>query len=103
MGERRLKDDVYTQLGRIAKATAHPKRLELLDVLVQGERSVEVLSEETDQPLANASQHLKVLREAHLVVTRRDGIRIFYRLADPAVFELIQVLRAVAEQQVLEF
>src|SRR5262249_16103216 len=81
-------------------ANAH--RLEIVDVLAQGERSVEEVANETDLSVANASQHLQALREAHLVTSRRDGLRIYYRLADPSIFRLVQIIREVAERQLAE-
>ena len=71
--KRIFKNLLYEQFARIGKALASPHRLELLDVLAQGERSVEVLAQETGMPVANASQHLQVLRTARLVETRREG------------------------------
>src|SRR5919108_1372586 len=98
MVHRTFKTEINEQFARIAKAIANPHRLELVDVLAQGERSVEELAKETDLSVANASQHLQALREAHLVTSRRDGLRIYYRLADPDVFRLVQIIREVAER-----
>jgi DNA-binding transcriptional ArsR family regulator len=102
MDHRTFKSEVNEQFARIAKAIANPHRLEMGDVLAQGERSVEDLARETDLSVANASQHLQALREAHLLTSRKAGVRIFYRLADPVVFRLVQILREVAEQQLAE-
>src|SRR5437870_9475680 len=96
------KQRIYEQFGRVGKALASPSRLELLDLLGQGERSVEALAREAELSVANASQHLKVLHAAHLVDTRRDGQRILYRLADPSVEALWQALRTTAEKQLAE-
>src|SRR5215468_7213564 len=102
MNHRTFKSEVNEQFARIAKAIANAHRLEIVDVLAQGERSVEELAKETDLSVANASQHLQALREAHLVTSRRDGLRIYYRLVDPAVFRLVQVIREVAKRQLAE-
>jgi rhodanese-related sulfurtransferase/DNA-binding transcriptional ArsR family regulator len=76
--------------------------LELLDLLAQGERSVESLASEIDQPIANVSQHLQVLRRAQLVAVRRSGTYAFYRLADGSVVELWMALRNTGEKQLVE-
>ncbi|MBI2422962.1 MAG: metalloregulator ArsR/SmtB family transcription factor [Candidatus Hydrogenedentes bacterium] len=99
---RLLAESLYEQFSRIGKALASPKRLELLYMLGQGERSVEALAKATDSPVANISQHLQVLRRARLVETRRTGARIWYRLAGPAVSNLVVSLQAVAEQRLAE-
>src|SRR5205085_7056765 len=88
--------------ARMGKALANPHRLELLDVLARCERTVEALAQETDMSVANASQHLQVLRAAHLVEVRRDGVSIYYRLADEGVFRMWQALRTVGEAQLAE-
>src|SRR6266567_2621598 len=100
--KRTFKNLLYEQFARIGKALANPHRLELLDVLAQCERSVEALAEETGMSVANASQHLQVLRAAQLVEVRREGVSIFYRLADERVFSLWQALRTVGEAQLAE-
>ncbi|HEY7418692.1 MAG TPA: metalloregulator ArsR/SmtB family transcription factor [Ktedonobacteraceae bacterium] len=101
--EKRLfKTLLYEQFARVGKALANPHRLELLDVLAQGERTVEVLAEETRMPLASASQHLQILRAARLVETRRAGVSIYYRLASDAVSQLWLSLRHVGEEHLAE-
>src|SRR5258708_3497901 len=102
MDHRTFKSEVNEQVARPAKAIANTHRLEIVDVLAQGERSVEDLAHEVDLTTANASQHLQALREAHLVTSRREGLRIYYRLADPVVFRLVQAIREVAERQLAE-
>jgi DNA-binding transcriptional ArsR family regulator/rhodanese-related sulfurtransferase len=102
MDHRTFKSQVNEQFARIAKAIANTHRLEIVDVLAQGERSVEDLAHEVDLTIANASQHLQALREAHLVTSRREGLRVYYRLADPVVFRLVQVVREVAQRQLVE-
>jgi rhodanese-related sulfurtransferase len=102
MGHREFKDQLYAQFARLGKALASPQRLELLDLLAQGERTVEDLAREATLTIANASQHLRVLRQARLVDSRKDGLYVYYRLADPAVFALWCGLRGVGERQLAE-
>ncbi len=102
MDHRAFKTEINEQFARIAKAIANPHRLELVDLLAQGERSVEELAKETALSIANASQHLQALREAHLVIARKEGLRVYYRLADPAIFQLVQIIRQIAERQLAE-
>ncbi|MCI0394307.1 MAG: metalloregulator ArsR/SmtB family transcription factor [Chloroflexi bacterium] len=99
---RHFKTQLNSQLARIAKAVANPHRLEILDLLAQGERHVEDVAAETGLTLANASQHLQGLRQAHLVAARKEGLRVYYRLATPAVYSLLQIIREVAESQLAE-
>lgn len=94
---RHFKDRLYGQLARIGKALSSPPRLELLELLAQGERSVDSLAGEIGLSLANTSQHLRVLRQAALVDSRKDGLFVYYRLAAPEVFDLSAVVRRVAE------
>jgi rhodanese-related sulfurtransferase len=102
MGDRAFKERLYGQFARLGKALASPARLELLDVLAQGERPVEALAQEAALSVANASAHLKVLYQARLVESRKDGLRVYYRLADPAVYRLWSALRQVGERQLAE-
>lgn len=97
-----VKDGLYTQFARIGKAVAHPKRIELLDLLCQGERSVEVLAEAAAMSVTNTSAHLRVLRESRLVITRKEGTRVFYRLADDAVCQFFINLRDLASDRYAE-
>lgn len=97
-----FKDAIYEQFARIGKAVSSPKRLELLDLLCQGERTVEVLSAEAGMTVANASQHLQVLRAARLVDARKEGVFVSYRLADQAVCEFFRAMRVLAEDQLAE-
>src|SRR6185312_3687813 len=101
-GKREFKNELYNRLALIGTALASGRRLELLDLLAQGERSVEALAAETDQPFANVSQHLQVLRRAQLVETRREGTYVFYRLADDCVLDLWMSLRNTGEKQLSE-
>lgn len=99
---RRFKDRLYGQYARVGKALGNPHRLELLELLAQSERTVESLAEEIGLSMANASQHLQVLRAAGLVDTRRAGLFIHYRLADDSVVPLSTALRTVAERRLAE-
>jgi rhodanese-related sulfurtransferase/DNA-binding transcriptional ArsR family regulator len=102
MDHRTFKTQVNEQFARVAKAIANPHRLELVDLLAQGERSVEELANEADLSIANTSQHLQALRDAHIVATRKEGLRVYYRLATPEIFRLVQIIREIAEQQLAE-
>jgi rhodanese-related sulfurtransferase/DNA-binding transcriptional ArsR family regulator len=102
MSHREFKDQLYGQFARVGKALASPQRLELLDLLAQGERTVEDLAREAALSIANTSQHLRLLREARLVESRKAGLYVYYRLADPSVFALWRALRAVGETQLAE-
>ena len=99
---RAFKDAIYEQFARIGKAVSSPKRLELLDLLCQGPRTVEVLAKESSQTVANASQHLQVLRSTRLVETEKEGLFVTYRLADPAVCEFFRAMRVLAENRLAE-
>lgn len=100
--KRTFKNLVYDQFARVGKALAHAHRLELLDLLAQGERTVEGLAKETGMPIATASQHLQILRAARLVETRRAGVSIYYRLASESVSQLWLTLRVCGEQHLVE-
>ncbi len=102
MPHRQLKDPLYAQFARIGHAIASPKRIELLDLLSQGSKTVELLASEASTPLKNTSAHLRVLREARLVETRRDGTHVHYRLADQGVFHLLRSLKTVAHARLAE-
>lgn len=102
MGDHAAKAALYDALAEAARALASGRRAEIVDVLVQGERSVEELAAEIDQSVANTSQHLRRLLRAGLVATRREGTRIVYSLAGPAVGELWRSLRRAAEQHVAD-
>ncbi|KAB2870053.1 MAG: winged helix-turn-helix transcriptional regulator, partial [Bauldia sp.] len=99
---RAFKDGLYGQFARIGKGLASPHRLEFLELLAQAERTVVSLAKETGLSLANASQHLQALREAGLVESRKAGLFVHYRLADPSVLELSQAIRVVAERRLVE-
>lgn len=99
---RAFKDAIYEQFSRIGKAVSSPKRLELLDLLCQSPRSVEVLAGESGLTVANASQHLQVLRTARLVEAEKEGLYVVYRLADQAVCEFFRAMRVLAESRLAE-
>src|SRR5512135_88300 len=98
MSNQNPKRELFALFATIAKGLGNEHRLELLEHLGQGERSVETLADRTGLPVANASQHLQQLRRAGLVDTRRDGKHVFYRLADDAVVTLISALQRIAER-----
>ncbi len=100
--KREFKDAAYGQLSRIGKSLSSPKRLELLDLLCQTERTVEALAEETGMSVANTSQHLQVLEAARLVRARRNGRFVVYSLADVPVSEFFRAYRVLAEDRLAE-
>jgi rhodanese-related sulfurtransferase len=99
---REFKDALFGQLARVTKAMSSPRRLEILDLLAQGERSVEEIASLCEQSVANASQHLQGLRAAMLVKVRRDGLYAYYSLADESVFRAYQTIRSLGERQFAE-
>src|ERR671922_2220505 len=102
MSTRSPNSALFTQFAAVAKSLAHAHRLELLEQLAQGERSVEVLAERTGLSVANTSQHLQQMRQAAIVTARRKGRFVFYRLADEAVLDLLAALRRIAERNSAE-
>lgn len=102
MSRRRVKDKLYGQLALIGKAVGNSSRLELLEILAQGERTVEKLACETALSVANASHHLQVLRRAGLVVSRKSGLYVFYRLTNPGIYDLSLLIRDIAERHLAE-
>jgi rhodanese-related sulfurtransferase/DNA-binding transcriptional ArsR family regulator len=102
MSIRNPKLALFAEFAGVAKSLAHAHRLELLEQLAQGERSVEVLADRTGLSIANASQHLQQLRRAGLVANRRAGKFVYYRLADDAVLDLLTALRTIAERNLAE-
>lgn len=93
---------LFRQFAAIAKAIGHEHRLELLEALAQGERTVETLADRTGLSMANASQHLQQMRRAGLIEARRDGKFVYYRLSDTAVLDLIASLTRIGERHVAE-
>jgi rhodanese-related sulfurtransferase len=99
---REFKDRLFEQFARIGKALASPRRLEIVDLLAQGERTVEEIARETAMSVASASQHLQALKAARMVEARREGLYMHYRLADEDVFRTWQAVRALAESRLSE-
>lgn len=99
---RLFKDELYTQFARIGKAISSPKRIELLDLISQGTKSVESLAQYTEMSIANVSQHLQVLLESRLVSKQKKGTYVFYELADDSVHLLLHSLRRVSETRLAE-
>lgn len=99
---REFKDRLFEQFARVGKALASPRRLEIVDLLAQGERPVEEIARETAMSVASASQHLQALKAARMVETRREGLYVHYRLADEDVFRTWQAIRDLAESRLVE-
>ncbi len=93
---------IYEQLARIGKVSMHPKRIELLELLCQGELSVEVLANATGLKMTTASAHLQIMRQARLVETRREGVRVFYRAAGEEVCRFVSALGDLARARLAE-
>ena len=102
MADRAAKTALFDEFARAAKALASGRRIELLDVLANGERTVEVLAAEVGLSVANTSQHLQVLRRAGLVAGRKEGTSVYYRLAAPEVFELWRAVRSLAASRLAQ-
>jgi DNA-binding transcriptional ArsR family regulator len=102
MADRAAKTALFDGFAQVGRALASGRRLELLDVLGNGERTVEVLAGQVGLSVANTSHHLKTLRQAGLVASRREGASIHYRLAGPEVFELWRALRTLAASRLAE-
>lgn len=99
---RQYKNAIYEQIARVGQSLGSGPRLELLDLLSQGSRSVEALSRQVGQSVANTSHHLQVLRRARLVVAEKAGVHVIYRLADDQVGTFYRALRRLAESRLLE-
>ncbi|MCK4674950.1 MAG: ArsR family transcriptional regulator [Gammaproteobacteria bacterium] len=95
-----FKQDLFTQFARVGKALSNGNRLELLEFLAQGERSVEQLSKVANLTVANTSQHLQQLRHAGMVTCRKEGLKVYYSISGDDVIKLLDALRAVAERHV---
>lgn len=102
MSKNPVKAELYLQFARIGKALSNSNRLELLDLLAQCERPVEALAAQAHLSIANTSQHLQVLREAHLVKARKDGLQVYYQLADESVLSLLRQMQYLAQRQLAE-
>jgi rhodanese-related sulfurtransferase/DNA-binding transcriptional ArsR family regulator len=99
---REAKDALYEQFARVGKVVAHPKRIELLELLAQGERSVEALADATGMGINNTSAQLQVLRRARLVESRKQGTRVLYRAAGDDVARFLVALRELARARLAE-
>ncbi len=97
-----MKAALYEQLGRVAQALGSAGRLQILEYIAQGERSVDALAAMTGLSVANTSKHLQALRHAGLVTARKEGLRVYYAVAGDDVIALVSALRAVAEHRVAE-
>src|SRR5262245_36265731 len=97
-----FKSDLFEQFARVGKALSSGKRLQMLEYLAQGERSVEALADMTGLSVANTSQHLQQLRRAGLTLARREGLYVFYRLSGDSVVRLLAALRAVGQEHLAE-
>ena len=102
MSNREFKTELFEQFARVSQALSSGKRLELLELLAQGERSVDALTQLTGMTAANTSQHLQRLRRAGIVAARREGTFMFYTLADEVVLDLMSALRLIAERNLAE-
>jgi rhodanese-related sulfurtransferase/predicted transcriptional regulator len=100
MNKREFKDKVYSELARITKSMANPHRLEIIELLAQGEFSVEQIADQTNVSIANASQHLQVLKVAQLVEINRQGNFIYYRLSNSNVFKTWKALRELGVERI---
>jgi rhodanese-related sulfurtransferase len=102
MQAREMKDGVYAQFARVGKAVSAPKRIELLELLCQGPRTVEALADQAALSVANASQHLRILLGARLVEAQKQGLFVEYRLADEGVLKFVHAMRTLAEARLAE-
>src|ERR1700730_15168297 len=102
MSTRNPKLALFAQFAGVAKCLAHPHRLEILEQLAQGERSVEVLADRARLSIANASQHLQQMKRVGLLVNRREGKFVYYQLVDDTILDLLAALRRIAERNVAE-
>jgi rhodanese-related sulfurtransferase/DNA-binding transcriptional ArsR family regulator len=97
-----FKDAIFEQFARVAAAFASPKRVEIVDLLAQGERTVDSIAGATAMTVANTSRHLQLLRQAGMVTSRREGLHVVYRIADDSVVAGYRGLRTLAESRVGE-
>jgi len=102
LSNREFKTELFEQFARVSQALSSGKRLEILELLAQGERSVDALAQLTGMTAANTSQHLQQLRKAGLVASRKDGLFVIYRIAGGGVVRLLMALREVAENNLAE-
>ena len=102
MSRQNLKQQIYSQVARIGKVVGHGHRLELLEYLAQGERTVEALTKLTGLSVANTSQHLRVMRQSGLVQARKDGLYVYYSLVDDEIVRLLSSMRKLAESHLAD-
>lgn len=102
LNERNLKDLLYQEYARIGKSLSSPKRLEILDLLSQGPKSVDTLAKSTAMSVANVSQHLKTLFNSRLVKFKKDGNYVIYELADEVISDFLNSLHALSEKQLMQ-
>ncbi|KIO59844.1 metalloregulator ArsR/SmtB family transcription factor [Bacillus amyloliquefaciens] len=102
MNERNLKDLLYQEFARIGKSLSSPRRLEILDVLTQGPKTVEALAKSTNMSIANVSQHLKTLFNSRMVNYKKEGNYVIYELADELIADFLTSLHALSEKQLVE-
>ncbi|MED3803058.1 metalloregulator ArsR/SmtB family transcription factor [Lysinibacillus xylanilyticus] len=102
MNERNLKDLLYQEFGRIGKSFSSPKRLEILDLLSQGPKSVDAIAKNTEMSVANVSQHLKTLFNSRLVKYKKEGNYVIYELADEVISDFLIALHTLSEKQLIQ-
>lgn len=102
MNERNLRDLLYQEFARVGKSLSSPKRLEILDILSQGRKSVEALAKNTEMSVANVSQHLQTLLNARLVKFTKEGNFVIYELADDVIADFLSTLHALSEKQLIQ-
>ena len=102
MSRQNLKQQIYSQVARIGKVVGHGHRLELLEYLAQGSRTVEALAKLTGLSIANTSQHLRVMRHSRLVQARKEGLYVYYSLADDEIVRLLASMRKLAESHLAD-
>ena len=102
MNHSEFREQLYDQFARIGKTVCHGRRIELLELLNQGEHTVENLAREAGLSVANTSRHLRQMRQAGLVNSRKSGQHVHYSLADPAMTEVVRLLREIAERRLIE-
>ncbi|SPU38493.1 ArsR family transcriptional regulator [Lysinibacillus capsici] len=102
MNERNLRDLLYQEFARVGKSLSSPKRLEILDILSQGRKSVETLAKNTEMSVANVSQHLQTLLNARLVKFTKEGNFVIYELADDVIADFLSTLHALSEKQLIQ-
>jgi DNA-binding transcriptional ArsR family regulator len=96
------KKQIFEHLARVGKGLAHATRLDLLEALAQGERSVDALAKTCGMPISNASHHLLILKDCGLAASRKEGLQVFYRLADAEITDTLAAIRRIAERQLAE-